>query len=803
MSSPEMESFEITDQDLNDEFNPDRKTFRMSKKKAIYGMWADDSDDESPSVSGRRKGKDYTAPIGFVSGGIKQGDKITKPGGEESDNDSDNIDPNKDPMAPKIYGHRRGQKFKPNRGVGEGVGDWERHTRGIGQKLMSKMGYKPGQGLGKNLQGISTPVEAVKRKGKGTVGFHGTERSERSLIDFPVQDQDADEAKEFQEKLHQWKKSDTDRPKKPKYVYKTVDEVIASGTTRKTKEKSVHSKVKVIDMTQKEQKVFSGYHVLANQHSRPEDEEELFTDGGRGTERLFDMPELLNNLDILCEMAEDEIIQNDKKLRHEANMVVNLKHEKEKLDDVVAQEEKQINRVKELLSLFDDCQARTKPDCENPISLEECAALFKKLQEEYYEEYKIYELSHLAVALVFPMMKSYFENWQPLSEPRKGLVMIKDWKYILEDTDRTFNRGDNNLNPYERLIWEIWMPHIRRVVLNTWSVRNCDPMIELLEGWAPVLPEWIFSNIMDQLVYPKLQTEVEKWNPLTDTVPIHAWLHPWLPLMNDKLSPLYGPIRNKLANALTNWHPSDPSAKMMLEPWFKVFKPGQMDAFLMKNILPKLAMCMQEFVVNPHQQHLDGWHWTMSWLDMMPLQAFVSMLEKHFFPKWLHVLCTWLTGNPNYDEVTKWYMGWKSMFTAELLAYPVIKDHLNRALEFMNRAVSGYRQPGARENIAYLTHTERFNDFTSQEKSRSESPPQRTVTIPSQTAPASFKDLLEKKAQENNFIFVPMPNRTHEAKQLYKFGKVSVYLDRNVVFCQQPNNQWIPVSLNTLVDMAR
>ena len=38
----------------------------------------------------------------------------------------------------------------------------------------------------------------------------------------------------------------------------------------------------------------------------------------------------------------------------------------------------------------------------------------------------------------------------------------------------------------------------------------------------------------------------------------------------DHLEPLYAPIRFKLTSALTNWHPSDPSAKMILEPWTKV-----------------------------------------------------------------------------------------------------------------------------------------------------------------------------------------------------------------------------------------
>lgn len=137
-----------------------------------------------------------------------------------------------------------------------------------------------------------------------------------------------------------------------------------------------------------------------------------------------------------------------------------------------------------------------------------------------------------------------------------------------------------------------------------WNPRNYDPPIELLETWKPVVPSWMMENIIDQLVLPRILQEVENWNPLTDPVPLHSWLHPWLPLMGDKLEPCYPPIRHKLANALTNWHPSDSSAKVILQPWLKVFKPGHTEAFLVKHILPKLGMCMQELVINPHQQML-------------------------------------------------------------------------------------------------------------------------------------------------------------------------------------------------------
>ena len=72
-----------------------------------------------------------------------------------------------------------------------------------------QMGFKKGTGLGRSGQGISTPVEAKLRRGKGAIGFYGSERTDRSLKDFPVKpDSDEEDEKQFKEQLQQWKKSD-------------------------------------------------------------------------------------------------------------------------------------------------------------------------------------------------------------------------------------------------------------------------------------------------------------------------------------------------------------------------------------------------------------------------------------------------------------------------------------------------------------------------------------------------------------------------------------------------------------------
>jgi len=816
MSDNEYEKFEITDYDLDNEFNINRPYKRPTKNQQIYGIWSrdDDSGDEDsrPAFkSGGKKPKNYTAPIGFVAGGVQQAGK--KKEEEENEKDEDDEDSqfreqfNRGSSSSddeggrptfmgggnsgaggstfeqdQIAGLRKKRSFKPNPILAQkGVGTWEKHTKGIGAKLLLQMGYQPGKGLGKDLQGIQAPIQAEVRKGRGAIGAYGPEKSAKIAEITP---EVKAKVKDGTEKLSQWRKSDSTMKGKTRYVYKSIEDVLdQSLQPGRKREFNELSKVKVIDMTGPEQRVLSGYHAISGVQ-RPSDHWEIRKEKQFSN---FSMPELQHNLNLLVDLCEQEIIANDRRMRYNEDRVIALEAEVKNLEKVNNQEADTIDGLEHILNVIERLTDGSK---HGTMTLEDVASSYRELQEKHSAEYFMYDMAALAPGIIRPLLKTKLSSWEPLSDPHGPISYFSKWKALLstEQSPHTLTSATIQ-DPYHRILWDAWMPCVR-IAIHAWTVKNSEPLLDFLQVWESLVPRWILENILQQMIMPRIQEAVEEWNPLTDTVPIHTWTQPWIPLLGKRLqTSVYPVIRQKLSSALTGWHPSDTSARLMLQPWVGVFTRQELDSFLVNNINPKLALVLQEFAINPHQQVLDGWNWVMDWNEMLPSHIMSDLLNKHFFPKWLQVLTMWLNMNPNYEQVTKWYSGWKALIPQNLREESAVKEQFRSALDVMSRSVGGPTSQPPPPPAPTIQPSDRFMQGLAEST--------RNPMVD------GFKDLVQKRCEERGIMYMPLVNRFKDGKQVYRCGMAQVYIDRNVIFhSDNCGASWHPISLNILLQKA-
>ncbi|KAK9269680.1 hypothetical protein L1049_001458 [Liquidambar formosana] len=115
---------------------------KSSKKSANhYG-----SSKMSEKKSSGRIGSSYAnQPVSFVSSGTMQSDTVEIRNVESKDTN--------DSTHGEIKGVAGLAKF----------GAFEVHTKGFGSKMMAKMGFVEGGGLGKDGQGVAVPIEVIKR----------------------------------------------------------------------------------------------------------------------------------------------------------------------------------------------------------------------------------------------------------------------------------------------------------------------------------------------------------------------------------------------------------------------------------------------------------------------------------------------------------------------------------------------------------------------------------------------------------------------------------------------------------------
>lgn len=806
-----------------------RKFKKQTAEERIYGIWAvDDEEDDRPTFGDGRKRPKDSAPMRFVSGGVKIGSKTQLEDGtiEETDEEITILDARPEKRSRKfppqqassshssfgqpfggvgseVFAGFRNAGFQSTSAGGTADSSWMKSGKGhVVMQMMQKMGYVHGKGLGKSKQGIVEPVQAVQRPGRGAVGAYGAEakgpKFGESAAEAQARIQTTGDAAQMEHipPPGTWRKSNANRVK---VQYKTLDEVISEGGAQRYGMFATTSSVgKIIDMTGPEQRVYDDFSSFARRAKMP-----IFGDAERTN---FNIPEFSHNLNVLLDVTEEEICKTDSEIRRLKNLNEGLSEEIVRMEGEFHESEMEINRlqsVDRLIRRF--CQGQRMED----MSLDDCKELFQTLRHEYATEYQMYGLDALALPILVPKIKKYFWNWDPLDPEQAdyGFSMMSEWKGILTGTRGAYlfkhfdKDNDTSVPAFDLCVWHGWMPRVQHAALD-WNPRNNGPvMVGLVQKWMEILPSWVLENFLEQVLIHRIKAQVDEWDPVTDTIPIESWLLPWHSTMGDRLLNTYSTLRQKLSKGLRGWMPPDRSALEIIRPWKNIFSSSTMHAFVSMNIVPKLESALWTIDISTTKEFDELF--LFDWLDVVSVDVISHLLVKHFFPRYYEHLCYQLNSPrmsmPSLDLIKKNYMNWKNLFPQEIQAHQLVIGELKRVLlpilEVQSR-LTGVPMPG----MAQPPPPPPIMQMPPGSFGLPPPPPQFTAQLP----PSSFKQLVESTAISNGLQFFPQRNKFQEHRQVYMFGDYSVYIDSTMLhYYNPPRQQWLPISLNQLLEMCR
>ncbi|EGO22261.1 hypothetical protein SERLADRAFT_362607 [Serpula lacrymans var. lacrymans S7.9] len=666
----------------------------------------------------------------------------------------------------------------------------------FGARMLAKMGWEAGTGLGTTGEGIVIPVESKLRpKGMG-IAFKGfKEKTEQSKLEARRRGEvvsDDEEVKPRKKKGdQQQKKSDAwKRPKKVKVKveHKTYEQIVAEAG-----EEPASSNIgQIIDATGRTPREVASIADISLSSWTPS------TDPTR-------IPEVRHNLRLIadaCRTDLDGLAREAKALEERKKWIV---QEDARLKKKVADEADLIARMQQVTLVVDEINSQAKELASvYEASLDVFSPHFSKLLTQFALEFDQYKLDEIVVAAITPIVRRTIAQWNPLQDPFGLVSTFRSWKQalkvnVVDETPKT----QKPMTPFESLLWNVWLPKIRTCINNDWEPTDPHPAVKLYETWSTFLPPFVRDNMLDQLILPKVHKAVADWNPRRDSVSLQTLVFPWLPHLGLRVEDVMGDARRKVKSLLRSWTAKDEVPKD-LGVWREVFDPTDWDNMILKNVIPKLgALLRDEFRINPRNQDMKPLERVISWTNLIRPSIFSQLLESEFFPKWLDVLHIWLIQpKVSFEEVAQWYSFWKGSFPESVQTMPDVARGFTRGLQLMNKAIE--LGPDAPTKLPRPDLRAEQVAASAAAAAKHSTPP--VIARPARVQEITFRSIVEDFASLHNLLFMPA-GRAHEKSRMPLFrvsstvggkGGLLVYIQDDAVWAPD-GDEYRAITLEDMV----
>lgn len=644
-------------------------------------------------------------------------------------------------------------------------------------RMMAKMGYKDGEGLGKDSQGRNTVIEvtlrpqgvglgAIKEKSKQEIE---EERRQANMRGTQFQTPENERNKDFAEfRAFESQSSDEEsiwRKKKfPKTKFRTLAEIqsVAPGLI------VPNSFTKILDMTiQGQGKLTSLAEIKTSVPSSEismESEQKKFLQ--RANNDLFAYLEEWNNLEKKKANVKLAIIQQHENIKKEQLNFDNMQLLATKLDSF-----SQFAKNKSWDQMFE--------------ALETSTFITDSDSQNYVEE-----ISKIAVAAVHPFLRQEVEEWNPLDDPelsgvvpklfriRKALgVVTNDQNSAIsqnifqEEFEKTHSKSST---AYESMIFKIIYPKILNCIEQKWDVYDPIALQNLLDAWKGLLPSFLRYQILNKVVVRKLNSAVTSWNPKNKKaykLP-HLWLFPWLPYLPvyhsdpQNTNGLVSNIKRKFRQLVDSWD-FNKGVVPGLHHWRDVLhtssKNDQWTPLIMNHVLPSMSKFLKNennFMVDPNDQapFMSSLQGVLEWQNVIKSRTVAQVIVESVFPLWHNVLHQWLVlAGPN-EEIGLWFEWWKNdVFPEEIKSIQIIQDEFDKGHEMIKKALD------LGSHVAELLLPQKSqNPLSDLTPKQILSPVSHTLEL------NSFKVKLENWCAENDLQFLPEKKIFYPAGPLHR-----------------------------------